>query len=278
MTMPRLFLACLLAGSPLALAQADDTAPQPVQKWTAPFEILPTKHMAIKITVNGKGPFRVIFDTGAPISLISNKLAQEAELVKGKPRGGMLMGMGGQVTIKEFGLGDLKADKVQVIIMDHPAITAISKALGRVDGIIGFPFFARYKVTLDYEKQTLTFEPSDYNPGDVMAGLMKMMMSTRAKPVPITLGSQAVWGFSVGKAEQDEEEGIEVTHVFNASAAAAAGLKAGDRLLVLDGTWTDSVNDCYRAVGKVKAGKSVQAKIRREGKEMEITITPRPGL
>lgn len=277
MTLNRLLLACVVGLSPVAFARGDDTTAKPVQKFSAPFEILPTKHMAIKIKVNGQGPFRVIFDTGAPISLISSQLAQETNLVKGK-KGGALLGMMGPAVIKEFDVGELKAENVQVIVMNHPAITAISKVLGRIDGIIGFPFFSRYKLTLDYEKQTLTFEPSTFDPGDVMAGLMKMTMGMRGKAPQVTLGSEAVWGFSVGRSDQDQEDGIEVTHVFDGSAAASAGLKPGDRLLILDGTWTDSLNDCYRAAGKIKAGKAVALKIRREGKEMELSITPRPGF
>lgn len=283
MPLLHLMLSCAVSCGPVAFL-ADDTTPQATPaKFSAPFEMLQTKHMAIKIMVNGKGPFRVIFDTGAPISLVSSKLAEETELVKPRKRGSggsmpMMFGMQGQATIKEFGLGELKALNVQVIVMDHPAVTAVSKVLGRIDGIIGFPFFARYRMSIDYQKQTLIFEPSDYNPGDVMANLMRMMMSTRGKPLQITMGSHGVWGFTAGKTDQDEEDGVEISHVFAGSSAAAAGLKPGDRLLVLDGTWTDTVQDCYRAAGKVKPGRAASLKIRREGKEMALTMTPRPGL
>ena len=35
------------------------------------------------------------------------------------------------------------------------------------------------------------------------------------------------------------------------SPAALAGIKTGDRLLTLDGRWTDTVADCYIAAGHV---------------------------
>src|SRR5207245_1874658 len=40
---------------------------------TVPFELLKTGHMAIMVKINGKGPYKVIFDTGAPVSQINNK-------------------------------------------------------------------------------------------------------------------------------------------------------------------------------------------------------------
>ncbi len=58
-----------------ASARADVAASKPV---TVPFEMLKTKHMAIMIKVNGKGPYRVIFDTGSPVVLLNNKTAKNA--------------------------------------------------------------------------------------------------------------------------------------------------------------------------------------------------------
>ncbi|MBV9125479.1 MAG: aspartyl protease family protein, partial [Planctomycetes bacterium] len=46
-----------------------------------PFELLKTKHITVKVKLNGKGPFRVIFDTGAPVNLINNRAARESGMV-----------------------------------------------------------------------------------------------------------------------------------------------------------------------------------------------------
>jgi hypothetical protein len=271
---PVLTLVCFVA---LAVpAWADKTAGAEVKPAIVPFEILKTKHMAVQIKVNGKGPYRVIFDTGAPVTLLNNKIAKEAEL---KPKGGglPLFGMRGFANLKSLELGDLKAENAQVIVMDHPALAAVSKVLGPVDGIIGFPFFSRYRVDLDYQKMTMTFAPSGFEPPDVMAGLMTMMMDTRTKPKRI-FSPSSVFGFSVEKGAEDAEPGVKVTSVLADSPAANAGLKPGDRLLVLDATWTDSVEDCYRAAAGVTRGEPVKVKIKRNDKEMPLIVRPTVGL
>src|SRR5688572_4924632 len=131
-----------------------------------PFELLKSRHMAVEVKINGKGPYRLIFDTGAPTNLINNKLAKEAGVMKKGDKGPALplFGMGGVKTMDTLEVGDVKLDKVPVMVMDHPTVTAISKALGPIDGIIGFPFFARYKTTVDYEKRELTFTPNGFVP------------------------------------------------------------------------------------------------------------------
>ena len=43
-----------------------------------PFELLKTQHMTVQVKINGKGPYRLIFDTGAPVTLINNRIAKEA--------------------------------------------------------------------------------------------------------------------------------------------------------------------------------------------------------
>ncbi|HMO34820.1 MAG TPA: retropepsin-like aspartic protease, partial [Gemmatales bacterium] len=117
---------------------------------TVPFEIIGSKHMAVQIKINGKGPYRVIFDTGAPISLLSSKVALDAGIVK-KVQNNAFMGMSGMSTVKDFQVGDVQAKNIQVIVMDHPTVKAISEVVGPVEGIVGFPFFAKFKTTVNYQ-------------------------------------------------------------------------------------------------------------------------------
>ncbi len=87
-----------------------------------------------------------------------------------------------------------------------------------------------------------------------------------------------MWGFAVDKNKDDEDDGVKVTKVLEKSAAATGGLKVGDRLLTLDGRWTDSIGDTYIAASSVKAGKAVVLVVKRDGKEVKLTVTPAKGL
>jgi hypothetical protein len=261
----------------VAATCADEPKAKPV---AVPFELLKTKHMTVQIKVNGKGPYRVIFDTGAPVTVLNNKIAKESGLLRGakKPAIG-LFGGGGQATAETLQVGDLVARDVPVIVMDHPTVAAVSRVLGPIDGIVGFPFFARYRMTLDYQKQEMTFIPNSYDPPDVMQAMMAALLTLRDKPQgKDVLAPAAQWGMVVAKESNDDAAGVTIKEVLPGGAAAAAGLKAGDRLLTLDGRWTDTVHDAYRAAGHVKAGSAVPVTVQRDGKAVELTVKPAAGL
>jgi S1-C subfamily serine protease len=92
------------------------------------------------------------------------------------------------------------------------------------------------------------------------------------------LAPAAQWGLVAEKAKEDEDAGVTIKEVMPGGAAAAAGLKAGDRLLTLDGRWTDSVADLYTAAGFVKPGTAVKVVLTRDKKEMTLTVKPTAGL
>ncbi len=254
-----------------------DTVPVSV-----PFELLKTKHIAVKIKVNGQGPYRVIFDTGAPVLLLNNKVAKASGVLDKNARPPLfsLFGATGEAKIKTLEIGDLKATDVPTVVMDHPTLELVSKFLGPIEGIVGFPFFARYKTTIDYQAKRLTFVPNGFEPPDVMKVIMETVMSMAGdKPrPPKVLSPAAQWGILLDKDGADSEEGVTIKEVLPGSSAAGAGLKAGDRLLTLDHRWTDSIADAFQAAMQVKPGKSAVILVRRGGREMELTIKPQTGL
>src|SRR5262249_16520574 len=262
----------------LALPTSADT-PKTEKPVTVPIEVLKTKHLAISIKINGKGPYRMIFDTGAPVTLVSSKAAKESGMIpkdaKAPPI--LLFGAMGQFPIQSLEVGMLKAEKVPAMVMDHPAITALSKALGPFEGIVGYPFFARYTITLDLEKKELTLVPNGHEPADIMETMMANILNNK-KPEPLVLAAASQWGLVVSKEEKDEESGVAIDTVRAGSAAEQAGIKAGDRLLSIDDRWTESVLDCYRATASAKPGSEVPVVLRRDGKEMKLTVRPRAGL
>ncbi len=271
----------LVVGACLLLAARPARADEEQKTFSVPFEMLKTQHMVVSVKVNGKGPYRLIFDTGAPDSLVSNKVAKEAGLITKDTKRPLFapFGSAGQFKMKTLELGGLKAEEISTMVIDHPTVGAISSVVGPIEGILGFTFFARYKTTIDYEKKVLTFEPSDYRPKDVMQAMIKKLMAPRAeRETPAVLAPAGLLGIQVTKDAKDEAPGVTVAAVVADSPAAAAGLKAGDRLLTLDRRWTDTVNDCYAAAGRLRPGAPASAVVVRDGKELELEVTVGRGL
>ena len=183
-------------------------------------------------------------------------------------------------TAKTIEVGDLKVEDMPVMVMDHPALKAAGRVLGQLDGIVGFPFFSRYKSTFDYEAKQITFEPVEYRgTGMDMMQMVMVMMSDRSGKAPQKVQAlTTLWGFQVARDKSETAAGVLVKEVHAGGPAAAAGLKVGDRLLELDGTWTESVEDTFRAAGAVPAGQKAKAKVKRGDEDLSITIVPRVGL
>jgi membrane-associated protease RseP (regulator of RpoE activity) len=273
-----LFSFAVLLASLTAAARADA-----LKATVVPFELLPSGHMAVMVKVNGEGPYRLIFDTGAPITLLDNKVAKAAGLLKDTPEPLFsIFGSKGEVKVKELQVGEEKVPDMTAIVMDHPTVEAISKAFekklgGPIDGIVGFPFFSRFKMTLDYQAKTVTLLPNGFKPPDVMKAMMTAIMAS-ASDEPKMLAPAAQWGMIAAKETGDKEDGVMIQSVLPDSPAAAAGLKDGDRLLTLDGRWTDSLVDLYTAAGYVKPGETAPIVVKRKGKELKFKVKPVAGM
>ncbi|HJZ58196.1 MAG TPA: PDZ domain-containing protein [Gemmataceae bacterium] len=272
-----------LLGLPTASLTADDKKPEakkadekPV---VVPFELLKSRHMAVQVKVNGKGPYRLIFDTGAPMNLVTNKLAEDAGLYKGKKPGAGLFGSRGKCVMDTLEIGEVKLEKMSAMVMDHPTLMAIADVVGPLDGIIGFPVFSRYRMTIDYQKQELTLVPNGFETGDYLEDLTKKLMEMQKKKGsdPTIVAPAGVWGLVVTKEKDDGDPGVIVEEVLSGGAAAMGGLKPGDRLLTIDGRWTDTVSDTFMAASLVKPGREVEVVVRRDGKEVKLKVKPAKG-
>jgi hypothetical protein len=242
---------------------------------TAPVEILRTRHLAVKVKINGQGPFRLAFDTGSPLTFISRRTAVKLGLITAEAaKQPTMFGLGGQAVVKSLNINGVEVKNLSVMILDHPIVELIRKVEGSLEGIVGLSFFARFHTSIDYANSRLTFTPVDYEPQDVMASVMARMM--RQGGDAEVIAPAGLWGFTV--TQLSGEPGIRVEWVFPGGPAEAGGLKAGDRIVTIDGRWTDTVTDCYNAAAAVKAGRSVSVQIYRGNVPLTIQVQPRTGL
>src|SRR5271157_294347 len=278
-----------LLGVWLGLAQAGFSPQAPARtstparttaKAVVPFSMLPSNHMVVQATINGKGPYRLIFDLGAPITLLSNQVSEASGVVKADAPRSFLFSMRGEAEVAKLQVGDLTTTKLPVSVLDHPAFKILGEALGRpVDGIIGFTFFARYRTTIDYQANQMTFEPIDFPIRD----LLRELPGRLAGPKTIrrrVLAPRGFWGLRLARwsAGNINSAGVPIVAVLPGSPAALAGLQPGDVLTTLNNRWTTSVADVYAAVADVQPGRDVSVVILRDGKEQTLTVKPVDGI
>jgi hypothetical protein len=242
------------------------------------FEMLPTNHMLVTARINGKGPYRLIFDLGAPITLLSNRASEAAGVVDADAPRAFLFGMRGEAEIAKLEAGDLTAAKLPVIVFDHPVLQALGDMLGRrIDGIMGFTLFARYKTTIDYQTRRMTFEPVDYEVRDLLKELPDRMLGPKVAKERV-LAPRGVWGIRLGHPTGGlDAPGVPVAAVDDDSPARRGGLAPGDVITTLDGRWTASIADVFAAAADAEPGRPADVVILRDGKEMTLTVTPADG-
>jgi membrane-associated protease RseP (regulator of RpoE activity) len=234
--------------------------------------------MIINAKINGKGPYRLIFDVGSPVTLVSNKAGREAKLIKDDAPKLLLFGARGEAEVEDLQVGPLLARDVPVIVMDHPVVKALGQILGKpIDGLVGHSFFARYKTTIDYQAKTMAFVPVENQIRDFFTEMPDRLMGPK-KAKRIVLAPAALWGFVVDPKPREDALGVTITQILPNSPAATAGLQPGDLLLELDGRWTTSLADTYSAAAQVQPGQSVLLKVRRNNAELDLNVTPKPGF
>jgi membrane-associated protease RseP (regulator of RpoE activity) len=256
---------------------AQDVPPAKSLKVTLPFELVASNHMVVQAKINDKGPFRLIFDSGAPVSLLGNKAAEESGTIAKTAPKSFLMAMRGEGKIKELEVGDLKAKDIPVIILDHPTLKALGGFLGRpLDGIIGFTFFARYRTTIDYQAKLMTLEPVDFEVRDLLKDLPDRLAGPKIAKRRV-LAPSGLWGLTLGD-PLESGAGVAIKTVRPGSPAEVAGLKVGDVLTTLDGRWTTSTSDAYAAANGATPGQAVDVVVLRDGQELKLQVKPVGGI
>lgn len=264
----------------LGPAPADDKAGKGKEKGEpakVPFSMLPSNHMLVRAMINDKGPYRLIFDLGAPITLLSNGASESSGVVKDDAPKSFLFSMRGEAEVAKLRVGDLTAEKLPVVVFDHPALKVLGDVFGRpIDGIIGFTFFARYKTTIDYQINQMTFEPVDFEVRDLMKDLPARLSGPKTARKRV-LAPGALLGVRLGRVESGDGGGVTVAEVMADSPALAAGIRPGDVLTSIDDRWTSSIHDVFAAAADLAPGKPAPVVVRRDGKELVLTLRPEDG-
>ncbi len=126
-----------------------------------PFDLIDNR-IVIDVRLNGKGPFRFIFDTGASAVVapeIVRALGLKIENLQTASGGvGEKAVERGETKIAAVEVGPLRLADVEFGVLSFGDAKYVFGA-NRIEGIIGFPLFKSYVVKIDYERKRLTFTP-----------------------------------------------------------------------------------------------------------------------
>ena len=110
----------------------------------------------VPVSIDGRGPFEFILDTGAGTTLLSKALATELEIkITGSKEG---QTAGGKVAVslaevRSIAVGEAKIENLPVAITD---LSAIGQTVGaKIDGDLGYNFLKNFRLTVDYERKEL---------------------------------------------------------------------------------------------------------------------------
>jgi len=123
---------------------------------TVPFELL-NNHIYVEVKLNGKGPFRMLCDTGGA-NIVTPTLARELDL----KAEGALQGRGvgeksedvGLVKMQSLGVGEAILSNQVFAVFPVETFSAVEGI--KINGLIGYEVFRRFVARVDYEHHLIT--------------------------------------------------------------------------------------------------------------------------
>lgn len=267
-----------------AIGPADDPKPaEKPKKYEIPYRLTDTNHILVRAKLNGKGPFNLILDTGAPAVFITKDVAKRAKLE---------VGDNGWGAFDSFEVeGGLKVDKVKTRVEDLIQIDGMNKmGLAGVElhGVIGYNVLARFRVEYDFTADKLGFESiPGFAPPDPekieakgaddiqsMAGFFKAIIAMSGLKPNFDVVPRGFVGIEVAEGK----DGVVVKKVLARSPAEKAGLKAGDVIASVKEAKVASGKELSAALAKAGVGTKWVFTVRRGDKTEEITVELGRGL
>jgi len=268
----------------LALFMASLTSAADPPAVEVPYRLTETKHVLIRAKINGKGPFNLICDTGAPAVFLTKAVAKAA---------GAKLDEKGWADFDSFTLeGGLEVPKARARVEDIfqlEGMNSMGFAGVELHGVVGYNVLSRFRITYDFTKDKLAWQPlPGFEPPalvplrkgggqgglEIVGSLMKVMASMMGVKVNFGVLPRGFAGVEI----ENREDGVFVKSVLPESPAGKAGLKAGDRLERVKAKTIDSERDLTRALETAGVGDELTFMIRRGDEKKDIAVILGKGL
>lgn len=161
-------LRCLVLPLLLLLSACESETPSRVEtpadtsEQTIPFELAGRGEAALVVPVhiNGQGPFDFVLDTGATLTCVNEPLVADLNLPERSGRSGIASGLAGSGQVQLVKIDSLRIGEVQAMDLTACAISleSLQQADLEVQGLLGLNFLKSFRMTLDFERETLRLE------------------------------------------------------------------------------------------------------------------------
>jgi len=143
----------------ITIMQTASAANSPSSTATVPFSYVDNR-MMVRCRLDGRGPFYMIVDTGAPDITITPETARQIGVAV--VANGTMTGAGnrqvrtGSATITRLSIGSIGLSDFSASVVD---LSEIRTKLGfpRLDGVIGYPIFKRFSTFVNVDAGTISF-------------------------------------------------------------------------------------------------------------------------
>lgn len=276
-------LAFLLAALPARGEDRPKDAPKPGTTYEIPYKLTDSKHVMVRVKLNGKGPFNFILDTGAPALIMTEAVAKKtgAELDKGW--GKFKLDVEGGLTVPD-------AKGIAMDMFQLKGMNAMGIAGVELHGVIGYNILAKFRIQYDFTEDKLVWTALKYEPpemkrlggadkGDqggleLIGSMMKFLAPLMGLKPNFELKPRGFLGLEL----EEKNNEVVVKSVVKGGPADKAGLQKGDRIEFAKSTTVDSVEEVVQAVSKLGEGDSLKVRIKRGGESKDMTIELGKGL
>jgi hypothetical protein len=274
-------LALIHAGQPVRGADAKGPA-APAPSYEIPYKLTDTKHVMVRVKLNGKGPFNFILDTGAPALIISEAVAKKAGVKVEKGWATIKLDIEGGLTLPAA--KGLTLDMFQLKGMNSMGVAGVE-----LHGVLGYNILARYRIQYDFTKDKLVWTPLEFDPpeikrigkGDGSQGGLELlggMMQFLAPMMGLKPNFEVKPRGFLGMELESRDDSVLVKSVIKGGPADKAGIRPGDLVEHAKNNSVDSIEDVLNAVSRLNEGDKLFLRVKRDGEQKDLTVELGKGL
>ncbi len=109
-------------------------------------------HLFVKVMLNGKGPYRMLFDSAASNVLMPRMVAKLGLKPEDAAGGAGIADSVGVTRLDRLDMGGVVLERQAFATIDLDALMRRVEGLDDVAGVVGFELFKRFPIKLDYER------------------------------------------------------------------------------------------------------------------------------